>query len=540
MAQPRDTRSSIKETVTSVVIAFVLAFVFRGFVIEAFQIPTGSMAPTLMGQHVRFTGPETGVSWPVGPRDFVDGTMQQQAMPIQGNNQPLAVTDPMLRGEAPIMARDVPTRAGDRIFVLKYLYSVFDPARFDVVVFKNPSDPQQNFIKRLLGLPSEQIALVHGDLFTRPAADAAAEPGNPAAAWEGASWKIQRKPERVQRVAFQTVFDSARTPYGAAVGRRQFRSPWLPGSPQGWDLSKPTYAYSGAGPTTLEWDAQRRPIDDYYPYNELAPRQQGSSGQILYRVPDVSVSFALLADDAPPFGVVVDATSHRFAARVDPAGKVSITMQPLPVGEGEEAPAREIGAGSFSRVPGRPLDVEVWHADQAVTVWIDGRRVASGAYDWTPAQRIAFATGIPLAELLDESARSGVNQLALPQRYRAASARIELGGPARLDRVALARDLYWTPGGQTDPLNPARSTHPAAPVVLGPDQYFTCGDNSPASDDGRLWRTTDSWVAHEIDPTVGVVARPLLIGKAFFVYFPSADWSRRIPVPDFGRMRWIW
>src|SRR5689334_2661262 len=40
-----------RETVESIVVAFVLAFLFRTFEAEAFVIPTGSMAPTLYGQH---------------------------------------------------------------------------------------------------------------------------------------------------------------------------------------------------------------------------------------------------------------------------------------------------------------------------------------------------------------------------------------------------------------------------------------------------------------------------------------------------------
>ncbi|MFM9197185.1 MAG: S26 family signal peptidase, partial [Planctomycetia bacterium] len=40
-----------RETVESIVIAFTLALLFRAFEAEAFVIPTGSMAPTLMGRH---------------------------------------------------------------------------------------------------------------------------------------------------------------------------------------------------------------------------------------------------------------------------------------------------------------------------------------------------------------------------------------------------------------------------------------------------------------------------------------------------------
>src|SRR5215210_2241409 len=40
-----------RETVESVAMAIILALLFRGFVAEAFVIPTGSMAPTLLGRH---------------------------------------------------------------------------------------------------------------------------------------------------------------------------------------------------------------------------------------------------------------------------------------------------------------------------------------------------------------------------------------------------------------------------------------------------------------------------------------------------------
>ncbi len=537
-------RSGIKETITSITIAFVLAFVFRGFVMEAFQIPTGSMAPTLLGQHMRFVGPETGFVWSAGPRDWADPSSLQVARPIQGTHaDPIRVTDPMLRPEGVLTAAGVPRRAGDRIFVLKYLYSVFDPSRFDVVVFKNPSNPQQNFIKRLVGLPGEQVALVAGDLFVRPAADALKDPpGNPAASWGGTTWKIQRKPERVQRALWQTLFDSRHTPYSALAGRTPFRPPWVPAGP-GWDIAgKAQYAYTGAGPTALAWDAQRRPIDDYYPYNEVRARGPGGRempSEPLYPVPDVAVGFGLHADQPVPFAVVVEATGHRFRARVESDGRVTLTMTPLPRVAGEPVETRLIGAGSFRRADGKPLDVEVWHADQALSVFIDGVRVARGEYDLTPGQRILHATGSTLDELIEFSRQTGVNQLANPARYRRTAVHIEFdAGPFRVDRVALKRDLYWTPIDR--PGRYARAAHPDAPCILGPDHYFVCGDNSPASEDGRMWLAVDPWVAHQIDPTVGVVARPLLIGKAFFVYWPSAEWGRRIPVPDFGRMRWIW
>ncbi len=65
--------------------------------------------------------------------------------------------------------------SGDRVLVSKYLYDsgVENPQRFDVVVFRFPADPiddgvPTNYIKRLLGLAGETIAIFMGQLFVLP------------------------------------------------------------------------------------------------------------------------------------------------------------------------------------------------------------------------------------------------------------------------------------------------------------------------------------------------------------------------------------
>ncbi len=61
-----------KETIESIVIALILAFVFRAFIVEAFVIPTGSMAPTLNGAHGTILCEDCGSGFAYGLRDPSD------------------------------------------------------------------------------------------------------------------------------------------------------------------------------------------------------------------------------------------------------------------------------------------------------------------------------------------------------------------------------------------------------------------------------------------------------------------------------------
>ena len=72
---------------------------------------------------------------------------------------------------------------GDRLFVTKYSYgyskhsfpfspNIFvgrilfsEPKRGDVVVFKTPVDNRTDYIKRLIGLPGDEIQFINGDLY---------------------------------------------------------------------------------------------------------------------------------------------------------------------------------------------------------------------------------------------------------------------------------------------------------------------------------------------------------------------------------------
>ncbi len=172
LPQPEE-QTNIKETIESILVAFILAFIFRAFVVEAFVIPTGSMAPTLLGAHMRFQCPDCGWVFDVNysaPNETEDEEMQTppDAFPptdIYCPNCGYHIASP--KGQE---ARAFPVNFGDRILVLKYLYLLHPARRWDVVVFKAPDDPQkfhyqQNYIKRLVGLPGERLMVLDGDVY---------------------------------------------------------------------------------------------------------------------------------------------------------------------------------------------------------------------------------------------------------------------------------------------------------------------------------------------------------------------------------------
>lgn len=541
----RHDRSSIKETITSIMIAFILAFVFRGFVIEAFLIPTGSMAPTLMGAHMRFAGPSTGYTWPVGPFYYQPdehGRPLSSGTPLD-NQGTITVHDPMSREE--LTYSNVPLRSGDRIFVLKYLYAMLGPERFDVIVFKNPTNPQENYIKRLIGLPGEQIALIDGDVFARPA-PAIPEPQTPENnAWTGLGWHVARKPERIQRAVWQPVFDSRNTPARVLSDGREFSAPWLART-AGWEINgRAAYRYEEDGPTELAWDSVRRPILDYGPYNEGSP----PALRLQFPVSDVRLACDLEPDTPGQAAtLLLQARGHEFRAVITAGrpGRVELQMRAQPPEGGAETPWITLADAAPARAlePGRATSIEFWHADQALWLWIDDAQVAHAEYDWLPPQRVEAAMARPLSRLLTERAPGvhDANVFTAASLYRQPAIKLGLsGGPVTIHRLALDRDLYYVPGIFNESVGPARATHPYSTPTLTPEQFFVCGDNSPASFDARLWERVDPWVRASIrDGEVGVVPRDLLVGKAFFVYFPSLQRSLGLPVPDFGRMRWIW
>jgi signal peptidase I len=112
---------SVGEIIRTIVFALLIALVIRTVMFEPFNIPSGSMTPTLLtGDYVFVSKYSYGYSkhsLPIAP-DFLHGR---------------------LFGSLP--------KSGD------------------VAVFVNPNHPSENYIKRIIGLPGDKIQVKQGVLF---------------------------------------------------------------------------------------------------------------------------------------------------------------------------------------------------------------------------------------------------------------------------------------------------------------------------------------------------------------------------------------
>ncbi len=568
--KPQD--DTIKETFESIVIAFILAFVFRAYVVEAFVIPTGSMAPTLLGEHMRVNCDKCGYHFKVEtPAPSGGGGVPSEGRRIMVD---LTFRCPMCRHDQ-IMPRQSNISSGDRILVHKYLYSINEPQRWDVVVFKAPHKPQINYIKRLVGLPGQDTMILEGNVYYNAA------PG------DESKWRIARKTdprenrhaEQVQRTVWQPVHHSQYVPLDfPAVDR--WRSPWMIESTG--DAQAPAwkridqrsreldprggFEYQAADKGAMRFSFPRvfeGATAGLFPYGQGFNDQRRAHELVV--VEDVRLAVAVEAKQAglelnlqtsarldDPTGV-----THLLWINIDAGGNASLRRSD------REQPIESVSIGAFE--PGVTRLIEFWYVDQEASLWVDGKRVLVKQFDdiqyvdlmKRPIAFVKFQTPAIAAEHehRDDTGRQS--------RLKAPAVRLAFSGsPVTFHRVELDRDLYYLhagdefrPGKGTIIKNEDNSSLFGEPVRLNADEFFCLGDNSPFSSDGRAWGTvdtrgvTDPWVFSRsfaqgttMEHTYGIVPRRLMMGKAFFVYFPSLIGSspQSTPMfPDFGEMRLI-
>jgi signal peptidase I len=516
---------TIRETVESIVIAFVLAFLFRTFEAEAFVIPTGSMAPTLQGRHKDLFCPQCGYEYRVGSR----GDAENGRRPNERFDPPSTGTCPMCRYTFPIRdaatesqaaAKALQTFNGDRILVSKFAYDFGQPKRWDVVVFKYPEDAKTNYIKRLIGLPGETIKIENGDVYV--------------SSDNGQTYEIARKTTADKLLAMlQDVYNNDYLPTQLIEAGWPLR--WQnDGRTEAWIAEDGGRGYACDGsqsqpvwlryyhllPSDHDWAqvldgaritarAEPRLIEDFYAYNTGDSRlfQQG------HFVGDLAIACELDVQSAAGQIVLELVKGGRsFQAQIDLAsGTVNLLIPGLD-GYRPSAKTSIRGPGKYS--------VRFANVDRQLWFFLDDEVVKFDAETTYP-------------DLGND----------LPQRIGRVSdyspvGIASVGAQVRVNHLNIQRDVYYTDTKKES--NTGVNT-----VTLKDDQnddfdqFFMLGDNSPQSKDSRLWSDGQNYVE-----------RRLLIGKAIYIYWPHAwpvSWGVEIPMfgnrisipfwPNFSRMR---
>ena len=605
---------AVRETVESIVIAFVLAFLFRTFEAEAFVIPTGSMAPTLMGAHKDVDCIKCGHRFRINSsEENGEDTLALEAQLRQPGLSPrdlqrlryeiassscLAGMCPNCRYVNPMRpylpidaaelvdAGNVQTQKrynGDRILVNKYIYTVSDPQRWDVVVFKFPGNAQMNYIKRLVGLPGETIRVFQGDLFT----STKQQPGD-------ADFTIARKPPAELLAMRQLVHDTDYDPvelYGAdwplrwqgekAIGgwKREMKiddgndltvgerySVDTPAGETAWLRYRhvvPSYdewrqvedymiAAKNGPPDTQPPGTQARPqlITDFNAYNtrvSLASIDRNRDLRVepqklgLHWVGDLMVEANVDVEEAKGELIVdlVEAGKH-FTATIDLATGRAV------LGAG--------GLAGFAPIADTPIKkpgayrVAFANFDDQLRLWVDGTLIDFDSSTEYNADEVFGGR----EEIIPQTSKTNPGDLA-PVGIGARGAKFSV------TRLQVWRDIYYVadswerarmPDVVTDfehPFDPVLASLPFDPTLwsrfrernhvefpLSEDQFFVMGDNSPESSDARLWLGGDRRTGGR--PGGAYLERQLLIGKALCVYWPHS-WNRipgtPIPFPLF-------
>jgi signal peptidase I len=520
----KDRAAEIANTFEWLITAFILAFVFRAFVMEAFRIPTGSMADTLKGAHFRLRCPQCGYKYEYG---FVPQNYNLPEDTIPSGNAPLPVTrcpscgwlpsqllcrSCKLRYDSSSLAERNKSRRnrssnnsaalpyrcrtcsrGDRILVLKCIYQFLEPKRWDVIVFKNPPEPTVNYIKRLVGLPDEKVHIVDGDVYIDE--------------------QITRKPPKVQNELWIPVYDNDYQPVRPKEGsfnghtwQQPFRN--VPNSK--WivtDKNSPTVFRLDSHPdeiNSLVYDTSiGNDFKATYAYGEV--HRYGS----MPYCSDLMVRFTdRAADSQGSIGVALRKYQTTYKAWVDLTGEMIITKNE----QGEKS--IELARKSIEPPAiNKPAQIKFANVDHELIFQFGG-------------EKLVFDLGRDLEDAGEIKADIE------PQ--------VEIFGSGKLtlSHIAIFRDIHYT---ATDEPNRASKDKP---FILNEDEFFVLGDNSPNSQDCRLWRR-QGLANKGLSPyRAGTVPRDYLVGRALFVYWPSGFRPfAKFPfgiIPNIGRMHFIY
>jgi signal peptidase I len=542
---------SVREVVETIVFVVVLVLLLKSFAAEAFVIPTGSMAETLLGYQKEVECPDCGLKFPINCSQEVDPADGARATPVyacicpncrQHIHFPNAPRD--FNNRDSIEIRDPGWNSGDRVLVAKFVYDLFnkDPDRLDVVVFKYPGGndfPQtgphrnhvpMNYIKRLIGLPGETIAISGGKLYylspdKGPRYDdydkAKLDPDLMATLWKKDHMHINEAADLFRKRQFQIirkdpenilammrlVFDNDHPSRSDPASTER----WI-NKDGGWSAQAPHGFRHDSNGGRTDWlryrhilrDFPGRPtlITDMMGYNTY---QSGVGGGGFGHTPlegDNWVGDLILECEATidnPQGELTLELSRgldRFRARWDLSTGTCSLLRVSKDGE------QKLESKATAMKKKGSYRLRFANVDQRLVVWVDGELPFDNGVSYSPPEDPG-----PRPENDFEPASIGVS-----------------GATVALDKLKLFRDTYYTVGGTKDHTlpheNDVRDFDPKDPdagrwkelrdppfvtLYVQPDHFLCLGDNSPESSDGRSW---------------GAVPRRLLLGRALLVYYP--------------------
>jgi signal peptidase I len=571
-----------RETIESIVVAFTLALLFRAFEAEAFVIPTGSMAPALMGRHKDLVCSACGRDYRVGcsaEEDDQSQSFREQLAQLEGElargrsviadtNAPAGEREKARRRvetlESPhgqleqvkmrLASKLIgasrcpncghvmdllteshkeydpryPSFNGDRILVNKFAYDFVPPKRFDVVVFRYPEDAKTNYIKRLIGLPGETVSIAGGDIWTSR---------------EGAEPTIARKPTAKLRAMLQCVHDSRHE--SEELAKAGWPSRWAdwsaPGSPPKWTTEDGgrSFAVDAKGtPATLRYRHFLPTPDDWEEIGvgvrvdgELTPQliddfqPYNAMTTKSHWVGDLAVE-ARLENRGEGGSVVFDLVEagRRHEAIFDLATGGVEVASPYLDGARPKGTTKVRGRGAWT--------VLFANVDDELSLFVDGRRVTFDRPTGWAAPIASAESAKPVRE--EPTPGSDLACDLAPAGVTAADATV------RIADVRVLRDIFYIGADGISAVG-GMIEKPRLDFPLEADQFFVLGDNSAASKDSRLWLE-----GHHVD-------RNLLVGKALTIFWPHAWYpSWAVPVrfrlggnpvelrlpswPNFGRM----
>ena len=475
----------------TVAVTFAIIFLFlRTAAVEPFGVPTGSMAPALVGNHRACLCPRCNYPIRVGTPSRTDKKTPFSDVACPNCGKRVTLNNP----------REI---NGDRLLVDKNIFNLRSPRRWEVAVFRCAADLFKPYVKRIVGMPGERITIIDGDAY--------------------ASDTLLRKTLVEARETRVPVLDMAFVPEGGWGFR------WLV-EPPGNDPRLPATTHRPPAPAdasvvhqnTITLDASansQATVGLTYHHHDLDDTRTGlpkrnSSVEYLKDVlmswngyngarPDIATY--PVHDFFAEFEIEVVAVPDEgsFACRLfDGKDSVNAEVHVGPRGKTARANLVHDGgvglatAGGVSLEKGKRYKFEFAFFDRRASLALDGKLLASGDL---PAAKVRGKVREPL--------QLGARGCKLVVRD-----------------LKLSRDIHYTPTGR----NGIR-----IPADLGPDEYFVLGDNSGNSQDSREWHKPG-------------VPEGDFIGKPFVIHQPlrlgRSTWGGRERVfqtLDWSRLRWL-